>query len=419
MATLLIIEDNFELATLLKATAEARGHLAHAVHTGKAALKSVEAQKPDLAICDLLLPDIGGGELLGKLRQLGVPTVAMSGVYRGARFGQQAREQHGAIAFFEKPFPLSDLLLCVEAICGPAPAQAVEPPAEELTSEVVVAEDAPPEPGDLLPLEEWERIWRKGGTAPARPAEKKKLPRTGSLKDTSVPRLLNAFFQGQHSGELVLHRAPAIKVVSFEKGQPVYAASNLAHERFARFVARRGLLQPADLDAVAALAREEGLRTGIAMVRLGVLTEPQRIGLLEQQIREVVWSTFAWTDGEYSFTQGKALRADLARLEVFPGELILEGCLKEPLVALRARMPGARVLSPAADPPYPLERFAFTNEQALIIAAADGTKAVADLIALTDLSEREALAVVVALEQLGFLEERKEAPRSRRVSFGL
>jgi CheY-like chemotaxis protein len=419
MATLLIIEDNFELATLLQAAAEARGHLAKAVHTGKGALDAVEAQKPDLAICDLLLPDIGGGELLGKLRKLGVPTIAMSGVYRGSKFAQTAREQHGAIAFFEKPFPLNDLLLCVEAICGPAPVMPQEPTPDELTNDVVVVEPPSQEPSGLLPLEEWERIWRKGSPAVARPVVKKTLPRAGSLKDTSVPRLLNAFFQGQHTGELVLHRAPAIKVVSFENGQPVYAASNLAHERFARFVARHGLLLPPDLDAVAALAREEGLRTGIAMVRLGVLTEQQRIGLLEQQIREIIWSTFAWVEGEYSFTRGKTLKPDVARLNVFPGELILEGCLKEPLVALRTRMPATRILSPLADPPYALERFRFTNEQALLIASADGTKSVADLLSLTDLSERDALGVIVALEQLAFLEERKEAPRTRRVSFGL
>src|SRR4051812_19635044 len=109
MATLLIIEDNFELASLLQAAAEARGHTAVAVQTGRAALEAVAARKPDLAICDLLLPDLDGGELLGKLKTLGVPAIAMSGVYKGSKFAQLAREQHGAIAFFEKPFPLHDL----------------------------------------------------------------------------------------------------------------------------------------------------------------------------------------------------------------------------------------------------------------------------------------------------------------------
>lgn len=411
MATLLIVEDNFELATLLQAAAEARGHAARAVHTGRAALEAVAAQPPDLAICDLLLPDVGGAELLGQLRTLGIRTIAMSGVYRGPKFARAAREEHGAIAFFEKPFPLNDLLLCVEAICGPAPILPAEPQdeGEALTQQVVVTEAG---------HDEWEKVWTRAAPAPKPPA-RKPLPGAGSLKDTSVPRLLNAFYQGQHSGELVLHRAPAIKVVSFEAGAPVYAASNLAHERFARFVGKKGLLQPPDLDAVAALAREEGLRTGIAMVRLGVLTEAQRLALLAEQIREIIWSTFSWTDGEYSFTRGKPLRADLARLAVFPGELILQGWLQEPLVALRARMPLARVLAPAADPPYLLERLPFTNAQAQVIALADGTKSVADLLALTDLSERDALGLIVALAQLGFLEEKQPSVARQRVSFGL
>ncbi len=416
MAALLIVEDSFELATLLQAAAEARGHSARAVHSGKAAIDAAVAQEPDLAICDLLLPDVGGAELLEQFRALGIRTIAMSGVYRGAKFAKQVREELGAIAFFEKPFPLNDLLLCVEAVCGPAPLPIADtplPPVDELMNEVIVTE---PSPDDSA----WEKAWSRAGPGrPVAPPARKSLPRAGSLKDTSVPRLLNAFFQGQHSGELVLHRAPAIKVVSFEAGAPVYAASNLAHERFARFVGRKGLLQPPDLDAVAALAREEGLRTGIAMVRLGVLTEHQRLALLSEQIREIIWSTFSWADGEYSFTKGKPLRADLARLTVFPGELILEGCLREPLVALRARLPATRLLAPAADPPYALERFRFSNEQAQLIALADGTKSVADLIALTDVSEREALGLVVALEQLGFLAEKKETVRARRVSFGL
>ena len=59
-------------------------------------------------------------------------------------------------------------------------------------------------------------------------------------------------------------------------------------------------------------------------------------------------------------------------------------------------------------------------EQALLLAYADGTKTVADLLAVTDLSEREALATLRGLELLGVLEERQDAPsRRHRISFGL
>ncbi len=413
MASLLIVEDNYELGALLQAALEARGHSTTVVHTGKEGIEAAQQRRYDLAIVDLLLPDLPGAEVLLELRKLGTRFVVMSGVYKGSRFAQEARETHGAIAFFEKPFPFSDLTLCIEAITGPADVLKEEPhDLEDVTFEVVV-EPGFEEPSGLPSLAEWERIWRRPAGAPRPP--RPELPRSGSLKTTSVPRLLNAFWQAKHSGELVLHKAPAIKVVAFEAGRPVYAASNLAHERFARFCARRGLLRDDDLEAVAQLAREEGLRTGVAMVRLGVLTEAQRVELLNQQIREIIWSTFAWAEGDYTITRGKPLKGDLAKLEVFPGELILEGIAREPLVALRARLPAGRRLFPSADPPYLLESFKFSDQQASLIAATDGTKTVEDLLALSDLSEREALGLLAGLEQVGFLEERKERPR--RVSF--
>lgn len=421
MASLLIVEDNFELAALIEAAAEARGHEAHAVYSGRQAMDVLARRKPDLAIVDLLLPDIGGGELLGHFKTAGVPAIAMSGVYKGSKFAAEAKDKHGALAFFEKPFPLIEMIIIVEAITGQAGAAAPLPRAEEeeIPLEVVVVEPTQPEPADLIPLAEWERIWRRDQSPRkerAQPAAE--LPKAGKLAETSVPRLLNAFFQAKHSGELVLHHPPAIKVVSFENGRPVYAASNLAHERFARFCARKGLLPQADLDAVAALAREEGLRTGVAMVKLDLITEARRVELLSEQIREIIWSTFSWRDGSYSFTRGKKLRDDLARLDVFPGELILLGYAQLPLVALRQLMPPTRVLVPNADPPYALEQFAFSYEQASMLAHADGTKEVSDLLALSDLAERDALAFLVALQELGFVTERKESS-GRRMSFGL
>ncbi len=417
MASLLIVEDNFELATLLEAAAEARGHVVQLTHTGKAALSSAASTVPELAIVDLLLPDISGGTLLDQLRALGIRTIAMSGVYKGSRFAKEARERHGAVAFFEKPFPLNELMQVVESFAGPAPVATLPRQDDEQPLEVVVVTPPTPEPADLLPLEEWERIWRR--EAPTlKKAESPSLPRSGSLTQSSVPRLLNAFYQARHTGELVLHRPPAIKVLSFEAGQPVYAASNLAHERFARFCARKGLLPQGDLDAVAQLAREEGVRTGVAMVRLDVITEAQRVALLEEQIREIVWSTFSWTEGAYSFTRGKVLRPDVVRLSLFTGELILNGLMREPLVPLRQRMGVARMLQPTADPPYGLEQFNFSYGQAVLVASADGTKNVGDLLALTDLPEGEALGFLVGLEQLGFVEEKKVTANNRHVSFG-
>ncbi len=140
MARLLIVEDHPELASLMVAAAESRGHEAQAVHTGEAALALLRPAAFHAAIVDLLLPDMRGSAVLSALREHAIPAVAVSGVYKGERFAREATEVHGARAFFEKPFELLPLLESVEELCGlnrPLP-----PPPSDEDEEVVVFQDA-------------------------------------------------------------------------------------------------------------------------------------------------------------------------------------------------------------------------------------------------------------------------------------
>jgi hypothetical protein len=413
----------------------------------------------DAALVDLLLPDIRGSEVLGALRAHGIPAIAVSGVYKGDRFAVEATQVHGARAFFEKPFELNTVLDALEQASGlnaaprvPPPASEAQPaPPEDLLDEVdLLVEElgeeslptAPPAPDEARPVEhasldvppvasealplpfgQRERVWVEGAS-PTPEKRRRTLPEWslgGDLKDTSVPRLLNAYYEARHHGELKLKQGSVLKVVYFESGRIVYAASNLAPERFGRFCVRRGALTEGRLAEVTAYVKEHGLRTGDALLRLGVLDAARRRALLEDQVKEIVWSTFAWAEGGYGFSPMRPQRADLVKLALFPGDVILEGVERtETLVALRQRMSTARRLFPTADPPYALHELKLAGPQALLLAYADGTKTVEDLLAVTDLSEREALATLRGLELLGVLEERREMPsRRHRITFGL
>jgi CheY-like chemotaxis protein len=616
MARLLIVEDHPELASLMVAAAESRGHEATAVHTGEAALALLHPAAFHAAVVDLLLPDMRGSAVLSALRDHAIPAVAVSGVFKGDRFAREATEVHGARAFFEKPFELLQLLESVEQLCGltrplpsspssededevvvfedaalldmedepvftssedepgfassddepvfsppaeehapvveglvlveepeepqeaqqveeaqqptgdeapaeaeaaPAPAEpaptfgqgavpvtlktedleelgaleelasddktptmaisaeelqaldalaqqleeapAPPPAAEELralealapvdeapapspATEVFEAlealgptaeEPAPavvqepsssdPEPGLALPFGEREKVWSKpAASGPGR----RPLPEwslSGDLKNTSVPRLLNAYYEARHSGELKLKQGSVLKVVYFEAGRPVYAASNLAHERFARFCVRRGVLPEAKLQEVATLAREQNLRSSEAMMRLGLLEARKYPQLIEEQVKELLWSTFSWTEGAYGFSPTRPPRTGLVKLSVFPGDLILEGVLRsEPLETLRQHMPRTRRLFPVAAPPYGLHELKLKGPQALLLAYTDGSKTVEDLLTITELPERGVLATLRGLELIGVLEERRDEPgpsNRSRISFGL
>ncbi|MFB1481602.1 DUF4388 domain-containing protein [Corallococcus sp. RDP092CA] len=453
MARLLIVEDNQELASLIATVAQTRGHEARSVFTGESALEALGPHtRFDAALVDLLLPDIRGSEVLGALRAHGIPAIAVSGVYKGDRFAQEATQVHGARAFFEKPFELDavmdaleeaagvppvmhgelldevDLLVLEELVEEPEPSTEQEPALESVLAPAEPLEPvAPEEPSDgsealPLPFAQRDAVWTEA--APARARQRRQLPEWslgGDLAHTSVPRLLNAYYESRHHGELKLRQGTVLKVVYFEAGRVVYAASNLAPERFGRFCLRKGALTEAQLAEAVGYAREHSLRTGEALLKRGLLSPRQRRQLLEEQVKDILWSTFAWTEGGYGFSPMRPQRADLVPLSLFPGDLILEGVARtETLVTLRQRMAPGRRLFPAADPPYGLHELKLAGPQAMLLAFADGTKTVEDLLALTDLSEREALATLRGLELSGVLEERQQTPnRRQRISFGL
>ena len=322
----------------------------------------------------------------------------------------------------------------------PAPAEppAHAPGAEEVVIALALAEEQPaeapdtkaeppasvastdPDAGLALPFAERQKVWAK----PDESGRRRHVPEwslSGNLKDTSIPRLLNAYYESRHSGELKLKHGNALKVIYFEAGRIIYAASNITQERFGRLCVRRGVVTEEKLKEVLAFAKEHNLRTGEALLRQGLLTAERRRELIEEQVKEIVWATFSWTDGAYGFSRMRPPQGGLVKLSVFPGNLILEGVLKqETLPGLRQRMPRSRRLFPKADPPYGLHELNLAGQQALLLAYADGSKTVEDLLALTDLSERDVLATLWALELLGVLEERNEEPKPRqRISFGL
>jgi hypothetical protein len=150
------------------------------------------------------------------------------------------------------------------------------------------------------------------------------------------------------------------------------------------------------------------------------VTSEQRRELLEEQVKEILWSTFSWERGDFSFSSRRPRSQDLVKLAVFPGDLILEGVRRtESLSSLRQKLPATRRLFPNADPPYELHQLRLDGAQARLLAYADGSKSVTDLLTLTDGSEQASLATLWGLVLLRILEERPVERARRRISYGL
>jgi CheY-like chemotaxis protein len=134
---ILLVDDNQELLTLLARLVETEGWEAVTATKGKAALDQLAAAVPAAAVVDVLLPDMMGYDVASALRTAKVPFVFMTGVFKGARAANDAKGQHGAAAYFEKPFEARKLVEALRALfpreaprpaAAPAPAPAPKPP---------------------------------------------------------------------------------------------------------------------------------------------------------------------------------------------------------------------------------------------------------------------------------------------------
>ena len=115
----LVVEDHPELGELLAAALEHEGLEATLAASGAAALAALEGPRPAAALVNMMLPDMLGTEVLDVLASAEppIPAIAMSGVFRGGRYAQEAAA-HGAAQFVEKPFSTQEIVAALRDLAG-------------------------------------------------------------------------------------------------------------------------------------------------------------------------------------------------------------------------------------------------------------------------------------------------------------
>jgi CheY-like chemotaxis protein len=426
---LLVVAEDADLSALVQGVLARLGAAVQAVKTGRAALEALGRAAPDAAVIEVPLSDLRGSEVLAAFSRARVPAVAVSGVYRGARAAAELRK-HGATDFFEKPFPLDALARSLAQAVGVPSAQPVEEARDEVTGARPLSPEEVPEGIAAAPVfalmdgpVEGAPAPRDGFSTPLpdphrtrRPAPSAEPAPRGALAETSVPRLLVALHLGQATGALTLTRGPVKKILVVDEGMPVYAASNVGAERLGAICVRRGVVTAERLEA---LRKERpAARTAELLAAAGLLSPEKRAELVAGQIRLVAWSTFEWREGSYEFQLGRP-PAGRVPVKIAMGDLVLEGMLRaSTLPRLKAELPAELHLAPSPDPAFELYALGLRAREARLLAHADGTKSVVDLLRLTDLPERDALAFLQACRVMRVLDDADRVLAStRRIGF--
>jgi DNA-binding response OmpR family regulator len=114
MAKILIVEDEHELAALIRRQIEGEGHSALVAADGQTALLLAAQAAPDLVILDWMLPGLDGLAVIRRLRERSIVPVIML-TARDAEADRVLGLEVGADDYLTKPFSLRELLARVRA----------------------------------------------------------------------------------------------------------------------------------------------------------------------------------------------------------------------------------------------------------------------------------------------------------------
>jgi hypothetical protein len=146
----------------------------------------------------------------------------------------------------------------------------------------------------------------------------------GNLAAFEVPDLLIFIGLGGRTGVLVLERPEQETKLFFRDGKAVFASSTAEELRFGNTLVRLGKLSAQTVERVMQKQRA-GARIGQVLLSEKVLTEEALASFLKIQVSEVIFHTFSWRQGTFTFYDKTPPPATAVTLEMDLQNLIMEG----------------------------------------------------------------------------------------------
>lgn len=118
MAYIYVVEDDTDIREIETIALKNSGHMVYDFENGKAFFKKLEEKRPDLAILDIMLPDMDGYEILKKLRTnpstKKIPVIMVTA--KTTEIDMIKGLDMGADDYIKKPFSVLELITRVKAV---------------------------------------------------------------------------------------------------------------------------------------------------------------------------------------------------------------------------------------------------------------------------------------------------------------
>ena len=147
----------------------------------------------------------------------------------------------------------------------------------------------------------------------------------GDLVGFAVPDILSLLSMGQRTGVLVLERGDEESKLFVRTGRPVFAVATRSDLRLGSMLVRMGRLKEPDLDRILAGQHGGPQKLGELLLSEKILNQDELATFLKVQVSEVIFDTFIWRQGTFTFFDHVPPPSAVVTLEMDLQNLLMEG----------------------------------------------------------------------------------------------
>ena len=206
----------------------------------------------------------------------------------------------------------------------------------------------------------------------------------GSLACFEIPDLLTFLNMGKRTGVLVMEHPDQETKIFFKEGTPIFATSTKEELRIGNMLLRQGKIDVPMLENILSKHRGAGQRFGEMLLMEKILKREELASFLKIQVSEVIFDTFDWGRGLFSFFDRIPPPDTAVTLEMDIQNLIMEGVRR---IDERGRLsevfPDLNMTADAvANPERIKQSVTLTREEWQVLFLVDGRRSLSEICRL-------------------------------------
>jgi tetratricopeptide (TPR) repeat protein len=227
----------------------------------------------------------------------------------------------------------------------------------------------------------------------------------GSLKEASLPDVLQLLAMGKKTGCLSVTHRNSFGYIYFDKGRICYASIVNRRDRLGDILVKSGFISQQQLDAaVAKQDKQRDKRLGEILVELRAISREDLHRQIKVQIEEAVYFLFTWTQGTFNFEAEIRPEEQDFLVSINPESLLLEGARRvDEWGLIEKKVPSFDIVFDVDRVKLAASEVEITVEQETLVPLIDGRRDVSALIDESGLGEFDVGKALYGLATAGFV----------------